>query len=143
MSQNSEQNISFQKSLINKPIPSQDQLNKITQFFFTLQLVNKLYHWNTTSYARHMATDRFNSNLLSIIDKFIEVFIGRYKLKPSVSSIEIKDKYLTDDGIKQHLIRAREFIQNLESILTDTELLNIRDELISEINQTLYLFDLQ
>ena len=48
---------------INKSMPTQNDLNKITEIFFTLQLLNKIYHWSTTSYSRHMATDRFNGNM--------------------------------------------------------------------------------
>ena len=128
---------------INKSNPSQDDLNKITQFFFTLQLLNKVYHWNTQSYARHMATDRFNVTMQTTIDKFMEVFIGRYQLKPIVSNVELKAKYLTDEGIKEYLIKGKKYIQQLETIIADSELLNIRDELLAEINQTLYLFELK
>jgi hypothetical protein len=126
-----------------KKIPTQENLNEITTFFFKLQLLNKVYHWNTTSYARHMATDRFNGSMPPIVDKFIEVFIGRYQLKPIVSQINLRPENLTDEGIKQYFIRAKEYVQQLENYLSDTELLNIRDELLAEINQTLYLFELK
>ena len=128
---------------INKSMPTQNDLNKITEIFFTLQLLNKIYHWSTTSYSRHMATDRFNGNMQTITDKFIEVFIGRYKLKPIISRIELKDKYLSDDGIKDYFIKTKNNLQQLENIVSDSELLNIRDELLAEINQTLYLFELK
>jgi DNA-binding ferritin-like protein len=128
---------------MNKSMPTQNDLNKITEIFFTLQLLNKIYHWNTTSYSRHMATDRFNENMQTITDKFMEVFIGRYKLKPMISKLELKDKYLSDDGIKDYFIKTKNNLQQLENIVSDSELLNIRDELLAEINQTLYLFELK
>jgi hypothetical protein len=126
-----------------KKIPTQENLNEITTFFFKLQLLNKVYHWNTTSYARHMATDRFNGAMQPIVDKFIEVFIGRHQLKPIVSQINLRPENLTDEGIKQYFIRAKEYLQELDKFLSDTDLLNIRDELLAEINQTLYLFELK
>jgi len=126
-----------------KKTPTQIDVNNITTFFFKLQLLNKVYHWNTTSYARHMATDRFNGTMQPLVDKFLEVIIGRYQLKPVVANVQLKDKYLTDAGIKEYFIKAKEYIQQLESITSDTELLNIRDELLAEINQTLYLFELR
>ena len=124
-------------------MPTQEDLNKITKFFFTLQLLNKIYHWNTSSFARHKATDEFNSSLQDIVDKFMEVFIGRYVIKPMVSDIKLNAEYLTDNGIKAYFIKSREFIQRLETMITDTDLLNIRDELLAEINKTLYLFELK
>jgi hypothetical protein len=126
-----------------KKIPTQENLNEITTFFFKLQLLNKVYHWNTTSYARHMATDRFNGSMQPIVDKFIEVFIGRYQLKPNVNQVNLRPENLTDEGIKQYFIRAKEYLQELDKFLSDTDLLNIRDELLAEINQTLYLFELK
>jgi hypothetical protein len=90
-----------------------------------------------------MATDRFNGSMPPIVDKFIEVFIGRYQLKPIVSQINLRPENLTDEGIRQYFIRAKEYLQELDKFLSDTDLLNIRDELLAEINQTLYLFELK
>ena len=126
-----------------KKIPTQEFLNEITTFFFKLQLLNKVYHWKTTSYARHIATCKFNDSMQPIIDKFIEVFIGRYNIKPIVTEVNLRPENLTDDGIKQYFIRAKEYIEIFENNLSDTDLLNIRDELLAEINQTLYLFELK
>lgn len=119
----------------------QEKLNEITKFFFTVQHINKLYHWNTSSYSRHKASDDFNSKLLEIVDKFIEVFIGRYKLKPRVTKIQLDN--LSDEDIVEFYKKARDYIQIFDQSFNDTDLLNIRDELLAEINQTLYLFDLR
>ena len=121
----------------------QDNINKIVKFFFTLQLLVKLYHWNTTSYARHKATDGFLEKLGDNIDKFTEVFIGRYKAKPMVSNIKLEPMYLTDDGICKLLSQARDFLNEMTKTIPDSDLLNIRDEILGDINQTLYLMDLK
>jgi hypothetical protein len=116
----------------------QEFINNIVRFFFTLQLLNKVYHWNTTSYARHIATDKFNSNLLSLTDKFVEVYIGRHKVKPVVNNIKLDKK--DDISIVKLFEESKQYLEEIE--LKDPELLNIRDELLGEINQTLYLFRL-
>ena len=121
---------------------SQQDINEIVKFFFTFQLTNKLYHWNTTSYARHNASDRFNSVLGDLIDKFIEVFIGRYKLKPLISSIKIESTYVDDNGIVILYEQAKKYLETFQIKFTDTDLLNIRDELLAEVNKNLYLFNL-
>jgi len=121
----------------------QDNINEIVKFFFTLQLNIKIYHWNTTSFARHKASDEFGSNLLPLVDKFVEVFIGRYKVKPIPSNIKIDSAFLTDEGSENILIKSRIYLEELSKKITDTELLNIRDELLSEVNQTLYLYQLK
>ena len=90
-----------------------------------------------------MDTCKFNDSMQPIIDKFIEVFICKYTIKQNVIEVTLRPENLIDDGIKEYIIRAKEYIQNLENNLSDTELLNIRDELLVEINQILYLFELK
>ena len=120
-----------------------DLINEIVKFFFTLQLNIKLYHWNTTSFARHKATDEFSGKLLGLIDRFVEVFIGRYQAKPLISNIKIDSAFLTDEGSQNLLIKSRQYLENLSNLIKDTDLLTIRDELLSEVNQTLYLYQLK
>lgn len=123
-------------------MPSQEYFNEMIQFFFTLQLLNKLYHWNTTSFARHKATDDFNSKLLDLVDKMVEVFIGRYKLKPQINKINLNSEYLTDVGIINLYEQAKRYLESINNKISHSDLLNIRDELLAEVNKMLYLFTL-
>jgi hypothetical protein len=120
-----------------------ENINKIVKVFFTIQLTVKLYHWNTTSYARHKATDQYLDKLTNNIDKFVEVFIGRYKVKPIVNNIKLNETYLTDIGIIDLFNQFRDFLNSMSSSFKDTDLLSIRDELLADLNQTLYLMDLK
>lgn len=123
-------------------MPTQEEFNEMIQFFFTLQLLNKLYHWDTTSFARHKATDAFGDTLGDLIDKFVEVFIGRYKIKPKVYKINLNPEYITDNGIITLFEQARKYLESLTNKITPNDLLNIRDELLAEVNKMLYLFTL-
>ena len=56
--------------------------NKYTQqriVTMFLQMLNtvKLYHWKTSSYAQHKATDELYGNLNTNIDTFVEVMLGK------------------------------------------------------------------
>lgn len=113
-------------------------INDLVKNLFTVQLSVKIYHWNTTSYAKHKATDQFTSNLLSLTDKFVELFIGRYKYKPNV-----KDVNIYNNDINKILEKLRTYLSNMDNIIKDTDLLTVRDELVGEINQTLYLLQLE
>jgi hypothetical protein len=117
----------------------QENINKLVKYFFTVQLTIKLFHWNTTSYAQHMATDRFTGELLKLTDKFVELFIGRYNVKPNVDSITI----FKNDIVEMLKIFAEKLIKLEKDNITDSSLLTVRDELLGEINQTLYLLQLQ
>jgi len=121
---------------------SQEYINYVTRVFFTIKLVNKLYHWNTTSYPRHIASDRFDDVLESLMDKFMEVFIGRYQVKPMIHKLSIEDSFITDKGIEAAYKQVRDVLSEMQKNIPDSDLLNIRDELVGEINKNLYLFTL-
>ena len=47
-------------------------------FFFDLINNIKFYHWTTTSFARHKASDELFTSLVELSDKFMEVYMGKY-----------------------------------------------------------------
>jgi hypothetical protein len=115
-------------------------------FLLTLRNQLKLYHWQTTIYARHIASDTLHQKLSSLIDRFVEVYIGRYNRRPKFSNpFNVQVKQFDDSDVVDIL---REYIHHLKYKVpeqlkeTDTDLLNIRDEMLGEIHQTLYLFGL-
>ena len=50
---------------------------KIVTFFLQMLNTIKLYHWKTTSFAQHKATDELYSILNKNIDSFIEIMLGK------------------------------------------------------------------
>lgn len=118
---------------------------QIVQIFFHMMLNIKLYHWETTNFARHKASDELHSNLSGLIDKFVEVYIGGYKRPKFTSTFSVTVKQLNDSSIIEILNEYTAFLKHeLPKFVkeSDTHLLNIRDEMLAEINQALYLFTL-
>ncbi len=116
-------------------------------FFFTLREQLKLYHWQTSSYARHKAVDDALKELDAHIDLFVEVYMGRYG-RPAVTrttnTIQIKN--LTERTAPKFLKDAVAYVQGpLTRSLkgTDTDLASIRDDILGNLHQLLYLFTLQ
>lgn len=119
---------------------------RIVQFFFHAILNIKLYHWQTKRYSRHMASDALFTALLASMDTFIETYIGRYKRPKFNDAFEISVTQFSDDEIKDLLkeyvaFLTNELPQHLD-IEADTDLSNIRDDILGTINKTLYLFTL-
>ncbi len=116
------------------------------KFFFELQNTIKLYHWNTTSFARHKGADDLVDSVIDLSDKFMEVFMGKYGRpnKSSSKTITYSIKHYTDKEIVEYIKTSIKTLDNLSQQLTpkDTDLLNIRDEVLGKLNQTLYLFTL-
>ena len=72
----------------------------------------------------------------------MEVFIGRYQIKPLIHKLQIEEAYLNDKGIETAYKQVRDVLSEMQKNIPDSDLLNIRDELVGEINKNLYLFTL-
>jgi hypothetical protein len=119
-------------------------------FFLRLQNKIKLYHWMTTSYPRHIVSDKLEATIRENGDKFVEVFIGRYSRpkfsKKQLAAISDDVTVLSDSQIVTYLNQAIKYLtKDIFKYIKpeDTELINIRDDILSDINQTKYLFTLQ
>ena len=106
----------------------------------------KLYHWNTHSFAQHKATDELYERLNDHVDKFVEVLMGKKeehiyhvsKQLPLVNTHKLSN-------FKDQIYQYRDYLTGLNKCLDstkDTDLLNIRDEILGDINQFLYLLTL-
>jgi DNA-binding ferritin-like protein len=116
-------------------------------FLLTLRNQLKLYHWQTKSYARHKAVDKILEELDTHIDSFVEIYIGKYG-RPKLSATQgtLKIRNLTDAGATSLCKSAAIYLQKqLVKGLTaaDSDLINIRDEMLGEMHQLLYLFTLK
>lgn len=139
---------SGRKSLkMRKPISSAFEKN-ITVIFFETQLMVKLFHWNTKSYATHKATDEFYGKLSDNIDKFIEVLLGKLNNRIDLKNQKTIHLYCVDDlQFKNKLHDFKVFLHNLNDknmgLLMGEDLLNIRDEMLADLDQLLYLLTLK
>jgi len=111
----------------------------------TLHNQLKIHHWQTKSYAEHQALGGAYNEFSELIDEFVEVFMGKYgrieskdgfKIELSnykdISSSDFVDKYI------DYLIN--ELSKSLEE--TDTDLFNIRDEMLAQLHKLKYLLTL-
>jgi DNA-binding ferritin-like protein len=116
-------------------------------FLLTLRNQLKLYHWQTKIYARHKAVDKVLKALDETIDSFVEVYIGKYgRQKLSATQATLKLSNLTDAGATNLCKSAVTYLlKQLTKGLTadDSDLINIRDEMLSQMHQLLYLFTLK
>ena len=116
-------------------------------FFLNLRDQIKLYHWQTRVYSRHIATDKILESLEKSIDSYVEVYIGKYgRPKISGKNASITLHNLTEAGATRLVGAAIKYLQGplTKSLkLNDNDLMNIRDEMVSDLNQLLYLFTLK
>jgi DNA-binding ferritin-like protein len=119
---------------------------EVTVIFLEMLLMVKLFHWKTYSYATHKATDELYSKLNDDIDKFIEVLLGKTGSRidlmghKSISLIDLS----SPEQLKSKIESFKSYLVGLTNnkglgSMTNTDLLNIRDEILSDMNQFLYL----
>lgn len=124
---------------------SQKTEKTIALTFIEMLNTIKLHHWKTMSFATHKATDELYSKLNENIDTFVEIMLGKSGGRinlTNVRSIPIYD-FNSEDTFKRKIESYRAFLTNLtmnSNIMHDnTDLFNVRDELLANLNQFMYL----
>jgi hypothetical protein len=119
-----------------------------------LNLVH-IFHWKTLSYPIHKATDMLYSKLNEHIDTYVEILIGKTNVRLNMNDFDclkitmsmMKRKNIDDVSQLYHIVSS--FIRELIvfhrkfDYELDTDLFNIRDEIIGDLNQFLYLLRLR
>ena len=117
----------------------------VTMFLQMLNTV-KLYHWKTSSYAQHKATDELYGNLNTNIDTFVEVMLGKTGGRVNltfVKTLPLLD-YTNVADFKREVAKYKQFLIDMNkdttlNITNNSDLLNIRDEILANLNQFTYL----
>jgi len=123
--------------------------NLYTEYFLGLLGQIKLFHWTTRKYSVHKALDELHKNLSEDIDKFIEVYVGKNNLNAEEIkdfSINMKANTMIDNDIKEYLKFHNEKLRKIRNTVfnkNSTDLQNIIDNMIGNINQGLYLLNLE
>ncbi len=117
-----------------------------------LQILNtvKLYHWKTMKYSEHKATDELYGELNDKIDEFVEVLIGKDGKRINLSekkSIKVDD-FNNSNAFKNYIEKSKKYLINMtnnKNISTpeNTDLMNIRDEILGILNKFTYLLTLK
>lgn len=121
--------------------PNQD---KLLRFFLRLQSNVKTYHWCTQSYARHVASDKLFDSLVTQVDKFIEVYFGKFG-RPAIKAnktYKITITKMTDPEMMLYVQEVIKFIKKNGNFFSQGhgDLQNMIDEMLASLNQTIYLF---
>lgn len=107
---------------------------------FVMQI--HVFHWLTTSFSQHKALGELYDGIHDLTDDFMEVYMGKYGRNVGASSGSV---------INYNTANVNETIATFEAYLisltnevqpTDTDLLNIRDEMLALVHKTQYLLTL-
>ena len=116
-----------------------------------LQNQIRVLHWQTSSYAEHKALGKCYEALDPLVDQFIETYFGIHGRHTAVTTdestrapLEIQDYgdispvEVIDDGIAYLTDEIKKYLDE-----ADSDLLNIRDEMLGTLKRTRYLLSLK
>jgi len=105
----------------------------------------KILHWQTMSFSQHKSFDEIVSSLSENIDEFIETYMGKYGRVIAAGTFNINLANYKDTDFVALTNNYIEFLIGLSNVLDktqDSDLLNIRDEILGSLNQLKYLLTL-
>jgi DNA-binding ferritin-like protein len=120
--------------------------NELVMKFIEFLNIIKVYHWKTLSYPEHKATDELYESLNGRIDEFMETMLGKTGKRFNLSSVKHIPFYdYTNVKIFKHCIEIfKSYLVNMSNAPyfknpANSDLLNIRDEILGDLNKLTYL----
>lgn len=116
-------------------------INETLNQFFIHQLLIKTFHFQTKSYSLHKSVDTYLIEYLKQYDLFMEAAQGIYghvtikQLQTSANTIWPP----TANNLVNELNRFILFLKNIPFSASDTDLMSIRDAILTNTNQLKYL----
>jgi hypothetical protein len=111
-----------------------------------IQVQFKFMHWQTTGDAKHRAYGKAYDKLGGFIDDFVEAMMGKYGRPEFEPEFSIMFKDLNSLSVQNFLDGITDFLVSITEELDnkyDTDLLNLRDEMLAAINKLKYLLTLK
>lgn len=100
-----------------------------------------VYHWQVNSFSEHEALGTAYSELDGLMDEFVEVFMGKNGKISSKGGFNLKLVNITEQEPLSFIDSTIGYLTNdlpKELKEQDTDLLNIRDEMLAVLNKLKY-----
>jgi DNA-binding ferritin-like protein len=111
-----------------------------------IQVQFKFMHWQTTGDAKHRAYGDIYDTLGDLIDSFAEAMMGKYGRPEFESEFSLMFQDLESLSLQNFMDGITDFLVSITEMLDpkyDTDLLNLRDEMLGAINKLKYLLTLK
>ena len=111
-----------------------------------MQLQWKFLHWQTFGDAKHRLYGSIYDDLGDLIDEFTETMMGKYGRPEFEAEFGLMFQDISTISMQNFMDGITEFLVGMTDQLDaryDTDLLNIRDEMLGLINKSKYLITLK
>ena len=110
-----------------------------------IQVQFRFMHWQTTSFSQHKAYGEIYESLDGNIDEFVEACMGKHGRPKYTGGYTIDGEDLEEIELGEFLTQIEGFLISFNEVYDETkdsDLLNIRDEMLSDLNKLRYLLTL-
>jgi hypothetical protein len=118
-------------------------MDQIVMQLIQMEQQMRIFHWQTKSFARHSAFGGTYDALGDLIDTFAEAWMGKNGRVRVAGPIDLQDIGGDVEGIVDGYIDTLIGFTDVLDPQKDTDLLNIRDEILAEFNKLKYLLTLK
>ena len=119
--------------------------NEIIINLLAMENQMRIFHWQTMSFAEHKAFGKIYENLSDLIDSFVEVCMAKHGRPDFGGEFVIPQFDYKSINVDQYINSMIEFLISLDNVYSETldsDILNIRDEMLAEANRLKYLLTL-
>ena len=119
-------------------------MRKTATILFHARQQAHFWHLDTKHYSEHVALSVFYTELLELVDKLLEEYMGKGN-RIDFGSIRMTFHGYEKDKVREYLKRLSRYIVKSKRSLKESEsnLGNIMDEILGLVNRTLYLLTLK
>jgi hypothetical protein len=104
----------------------------------------RIFHWQSETYAQHKAFGKIYESLDGLVDDFVETYMGVFgKSKPTTQFTFVLDPF-SEQNVNYAISDFEIYLKDMSFEIEDyTEILNIRDSILVEVNKLKYLLTLK
>jgi len=115
-------------------------INEYIGFLLHSSTQTRIYHLQTSSFAKHKALQSYYDTILDLVDTLAESYQGKYGIIKDIKVPGSIYNIKTDEDIIKYFDMLSKYVESKSKTLPkDTYLMNICDEIASLIYQTTYL----
>jgi hypothetical protein len=115
--------------------------NIVVQFIEFINMV-KMFHWQTEYYSKHKITDDLYKTLNEQTDKYVEILFSKKLILNFPKTIAMVTN-LDNAAFQQKVEKFKNYLISLNYSKEDSDLQNLRDDILGSLNQFNYLFKMQ
>ena len=121
-------------------------LSEFISFVYESQLQARLFHYQTSSYAQHVAFGNFYDSLYDCTDGIIEILVGRYGrpiMDPEDQTVSVDN--MIDVDLDMWVETMSDYFQGVKDdldLVNDSDVINKLDEVLAAIGSLKFFLSL-